>query len=311
MNIGTLLTKSAGNFPERLAICSGDREWTYAETNERVNRLASGLTDLGLKKDDHVAILHFNCPQFIETLFACFKAGLAVIPINFRLHPKEYRFIIDQSDSVTVVFGEDFADSLQSLRKELPKVKHYICFSNSRDYMLDYEKLVRAHSPDFDDVEVDRNDLAWLFYTSGTTGSPKGAMLSHGNLLAMTMSFFADMSFLGPDDAVLHAAPLSHGSGLYSLPNIAKGANNVILEGISCGLPVLSTDLPSIKYYVPGNEAILIKDNDPAAFAEALLQLSNNREKLSSMSDLAYERAHELSWEKIAREYEQLYLSLR
>jgi glycosyltransferase involved in cell wall biosynthesis len=99
-------------------------------------------------------------------------------------------------------------------------------------------------------------------------------------------------------------------SDILFMPMEAATANNVILEGISCGLPVLSTDLPSIKYYVPGNEAILIKDNDPAAFAEALLQLSKNRGKLSSMSDLAHKRANELSWEKITLEYEQLYLSI-
>jgi glycosyltransferase involved in cell wall biosynthesis len=99
-------------------------------------------------------------------------------------------------------------------------------------------------------------------------------------------------------------------SDILFMPMEAATANNVILEGISCGLPILSTDLPSIKYYVPGNEAILIKDNDPAAFAEALLQLSKNRGKLSSMSDLAHKRANELSWEKITLEYEQLYLSI-
>jgi len=96
--------------------------------------------------------------------------------------------------------------------------------------MLDYEKLISNSSPEFDDVEVDSDHVAWLFYTSGTTGQPKGAMLTHGVLLAMTMNFYADISPLSPDDAVLHAAPLSHGSGLYALPNTAKAANNVILE---------------------------------------------------------------------------------
>lgn len=230
MNIGTLFTKSARSFPERLAICQGEQEWTYAKTNERINRLANGFRELGLEKGEHVSILAFNCRQLLETLFACFKAGLCAVPINFRLHPKEYRYIIDHSDSVAIVFGEDFRDSLHSLRGEMPKVKHYICLSNPLEGMLDYEKLISNCSSEFDDVAVDRNDLAWLFYTSGTTGNPKGAMLTHNNLLAMTMNFYADMSPLGPDDAILHAAPLSHGSGLYALPNIGKAANNVILE---------------------------------------------------------------------------------
>ena len=230
MNVGTLLTKSAISFPDRLAICYGDLEWTYAEANERINRLANGFKGLGLKKGDHVSLLQFNCPQMIESMYACFKAGLCAVPLNFRLHLKEYSFIIDHSDSVAVILSEDFRDSLHSARKDMPKVKHYICLSNPREGMLDYEELVSKHSPDFDDVAVDRGHLAWLFYTSGTTGQPKGAMLTHGNLLAMTMAFYADRSPLGPDDAILHAAPLSHGSGLYTPPNIAKAANNVILE---------------------------------------------------------------------------------
>ena len=230
MNIGTLFTKSARSFPERPAICYGDKEWTYAEANERINRLANALTSLGLKRGDHVAILQFNCPQSIESIFACFKAGLCAVPINFRLHPKEYSYIIDHSDSVAVVFGNDFGDPLYSLREEMPKTKHYICLSQPHGSMLDYEELIKDNSPQFEDVEVDRDDLAWLFYTSGTTGKPKGAMLTHGVLLAMTMNFYGDMSPLGPDDVILHAAPISHGSGLYALPNIGKAANNIILE---------------------------------------------------------------------------------
>lgn len=89
---------------------------------------------------------------------------------------------------------------------------------------------MKKQPTDFADEEADRDDLAWLFYTSGTTGRPKGAMLAHHNLMAMTMNFFADMSPLGPEDVILHAAPLSHGSGLYSMPNVAKGAANVVLK---------------------------------------------------------------------------------
>ena len=117
--------------------------------------------------------------------------------------------------------------------EEMAKVKHYICLSNPLRSMLGYEELIRNSSPRFVDVDVDRDDLAWLFYTSGTTGRPRGAMLTHSVLLAMTMNFYADICHLGPGDAILHAAPLSHGSGLYALPNVGKAANNVILETAS------------------------------------------------------------------------------
>lgn len=230
MNIGLLLTKSARSYPDRLAVTFGQREWTYSQFNERVNRLANALNRLGIGKGNMVSILGYNCPQFLESLFACFKAGICAVPINFRLHPKEYSYIIDDSDSLAVIFSEEFKKPLYSLKEQMPKVKSYICMTSPDEGMLGYEGLLAASSPDFRDVEVDRNDLAWLFYTSGTTGKSKGAMLSHHNLLAMTMNFYADMCPLGPEDAVLHAAPLSHGSGLYALPNVGKAAANVILD---------------------------------------------------------------------------------
>jgi acyl-CoA synthetase (AMP-forming)/AMP-acid ligase II len=230
MNVGTLFTKSARTFPDRLAIAYGDYELSYQQANERINKLANGFRGLGIQKGSNVAILLHNCPEFLETLFACFKAGLGSVPINFRLHPKECSFIIDNSEAEAVVLGEDFRDSLFALRKEMPRVKHYICITDPLEGMLPYETLLKTQPPRFTDEEVERDHLAWLFYTSGTTGRPKGAMLTHHVLMVMTMNFFADMAPLGPDDVVLHAAPLSHGSGLYGIPNVAKAAANVILK---------------------------------------------------------------------------------
>ena len=233
MNVGTLFTKSARTFPERLAIAYGDYELNYQQANTRINHLANALRNLGIQKGSNVAILLHNCPEFIETLFACFKAGIGTVPINFRLHPKECAFIIDNSEAVAVVLGEDFRDSLYALKNGMPKVKHYICITEPLEGMISYEKLLQGHSTGFTDERVERDDLAWLFYTSGTTGSPKGAMLTHHVLMMMTMNFFADMSPLAPEDVILHAAPLSHGSGLYGIPNVAKGAANIILKSKS------------------------------------------------------------------------------
>jgi len=233
MNVGTLFTKSARIFPERLAIAYGDYELTYQRANIRINQLANALRNLGIQKGSNVAILLHNCPEFIETLFACFKAGIGTVPINFRLHPKECAFIIDNSEAVAVVLGEDFRDSLYALKNEMTKVKHYICITKPLEGMVSYEQLLLGQSAGFTDERVERDDLAWLFYTSGTTGRPKGAMLTHHVLMMMTMNFFADMCPLGPEDVVLHAAPLSHGSGLYGIPNVAKGAANIILKSKS------------------------------------------------------------------------------
>ena len=140
MNIGTLLTKAARSFPDRLAIAYGEQQWTYFEFNQRVNRLANALIKLGIGKGNTVSIIAYNCPQFLESLFACFKAGICTIPINFRLHPKEYSYMIHDSESSAVICGEEFQGPLYSLKDEMPSVKHYICLSNPKESALNYEQ---------------------------------------------------------------------------------------------------------------------------------------------------------------------------
>ena len=188
----------------------------------------------GIQQGDNVAVLMYNCPEMLESMFAGFKAGCGVIPINFRLHPKEYAFIIKHSEAKAVIVSPEFNEEIIKICDLFPCVKTIITVSGARDNLLDYESLLSAESDQYDDADVDADDVAWIFYTSGTTGSPKGAMLTHRNLLSMTMNFYADMApGFGSSDVALHAAPLSHGSGCYALPNIAKGAANVILESKS------------------------------------------------------------------------------
>lgn len=229
MNVGKLLTKSAQSFSGNLAIVHGEETCTYGQFNQRVNRLANGLRRLGVAQGDHVALLMYNCPKMLEAMFACFKMGCGIVPINFRLHPNEFAFIIDHCESKVVIVSHEFLADLVSVGHKLPRVCHHITTSGAKGYWLDYEDLLAGAPENFEDVETDPDDVAWLFYTSGTTGRPKGAMLTHRNLLAMTMNFYADIC---PDfshrEVVLHAAPLSHGCGLYALPNIGKAAANVI-----------------------------------------------------------------------------------
>ena len=234
MNIGTLLTKSARTFPNNLAVVHASRMFTYAEFNARANRLANALNKLGIGQGDNVALLQYNYPEMLESMFACFKAGCGAVPINFRLHPSEYAFIIDHSEAKAVILSPEFNEDVLGIRDRIPRARHLITLNEADGELLLYKKLLAAESDQWDDVAVIPDDLAWLFYTSGTTGLPKGAMLTHRNLLAMTMNFYADICpGFGPQDVILHAAPLSHGSGLYALPNIGKAATNIILASKS------------------------------------------------------------------------------
>ena len=210
MNLAHLLLRSARWLPERPALALGKRTVrTYREMAGRVARLASGLeTRLGLRPGDRVALAMSNCPEFYEVLFGCWHAGLVAVPMNAKLHSKEFAYILENSGAKACFVSEELASSIPSA------------------LLLDNSLFLNEAAP----APVRPEDPAWLFYTSGTTGVPKGATLTHRNMLFQTQAYFADIDKLGPEDAILHAAPLSHGSGCYGLPHIAAGAVNIIPE---------------------------------------------------------------------------------
>jgi acyl-CoA synthetase (AMP-forming)/AMP-acid ligase II len=224
-----LLTKAGRLHGDRLAIQYGEQRLTYAELNQRVGRLAQSLQTLGVRAGDRVAIVQRNGPALFETLFACFRAGATAVPINARLHPEETAFICQDCRARVLVATDEYAASALQARKQVPDLQ-LVGVDGGIAGAIDYETFLLASDSMKADAEVDPNELAWLFYTSGTTGRPKGAMLTHRNLLAMIMNYYADVNPIVPEDVVLHAAPLTHGSGLYGLPAIAKGATNVILH---------------------------------------------------------------------------------
>ncbi len=231
MNIATLLTKATRSHGERVAVRYGEQYLTYAQFNARVGRLAQTLRGLGIAPGDRVALAQRNSPALLECLFGCWRAGCAAVPINFRLHPEEIAFICQDAEAKALIVTHEHAATAVRARDVLPDI-HLIGVEQLPDVTdyHDYEALLAAATPQEQDADVAPTDLAWLFFTSGTTGKPKGAMLTHRNLLVMTMNYYADVHSVEPEDVVLHAAPLTHGSGLYALPAIGKGAANVILH---------------------------------------------------------------------------------
>jgi acyl-CoA synthetase (AMP-forming)/AMP-acid ligase II len=210
MNLVQLLLRSARWLPERPALALGATPVrSYREMAARVSKLSSGLiSKLGLKRGDRVALAMKNCPEFYELLFACWHAGMTAVPMNAKLHAKEFAYILENSGAKVCFVSRDLAAAIPS------------GIEVGDDLLMD--QAVPA--------EVNPDDPAWLFYTSGTTGVPKGAVLTHRNMLFQTQAYFADIDRLAPTDAALHPAPLSHGSGLYGLPHFAAGAVNVIPE---------------------------------------------------------------------------------
>jgi acyl-CoA synthetase (AMP-forming)/AMP-acid ligase II len=211
MNLVHLLLRTARWLPERPALAvGGTAVMSYRELASCTERLSSGLkTKLKLLPGDRVALAMKNCPEYYEILFACWHAGLTAVPMNAKLHAKEFAYILENSGAKACFATPDLASSVDG---------------------ISIEKLKNFYGEPAAPAEVSPGDVAWLFYTSGTTGVPKGAMLTHRNMLFQSHAYFADIDKLAPTDAILHAAPLSHGSGLYGLPHFAAGAVNVIPE---------------------------------------------------------------------------------
>jgi len=184
--LGELIARNARKFPDKEAVIFGDTRLTYREFNARINRLAHAFQDMGIGKGDKVAILMFNCNQYLEYYFALAKIGGVAVPLNFRLHPDEIIYITSHADAVAMVVGEQFVDIVRSIQKDLPLVKQYISVTAAPvEGMLHYETLIQKYPDDEPLVLVDEEDPAFIMYTAGTTGRPKGAVLTHQSQVIM------------------------------------------------------------------------------------------------------------------------------
>lgn len=225
MNQAENLFRTAQSFPELAATAIGGTViHRYAELADGAARMASGLAGLGAKRGDRIGIFAANDPDYVETLYAIWWAGMAAVPINAKLHPGELAYIL-KTAGIRIVLASP--ETEPDVTKAIDSIAHAIeggirCIAFGGD---EYQSLKKEAAPM---AERSPDDLAWLFFTSGTTGRPKGAMLTHRNLAAMIRQYLTTVSTVSPGDTLFHAAPMSHGSGLYILPHIMKGACQVI-----------------------------------------------------------------------------------
>ncbi len=223
MNLVQMLVRAARVHPERPAVWRGSEPLLdYRALAERAARLAGHLRGrLGLQPGDRVALVMSNDVAYLELLQAAWWAGLAVVPVNAKLHPGEVEFILRDAGAAVLCTTADLAADLRPMADGVSTLRQFLV-AGSPDHAaaLAAPAMAPEHrAPD---------DLAWLFYTSGTTGRPKGVMQTHRNLYAMTSCFFIDVDDVQPDDAIVYAAPMSHGAGLYHLPFMARAARHVV-----------------------------------------------------------------------------------
>lgn len=225
VNIGRLLEHAATAFPGRPAITWGDETIDYSTFAARARSFARWLRSVDGAPAGRVVLYLDNCPDLLVAMFGTFIAGSAVLPANARLTDTELRFLIDDGGASVVVTDERHA---AVARRAAGHDIHVVVAGDEFAGTMGSSHTARFER--FEIAEVDPDDTAWIFYTSGTTGRPKGAMLSHGVLNFVTVSWLADLTPLDEHDVTLHAAPLSHGAGFHALAAVARGAHQVIPE---------------------------------------------------------------------------------
>ena len=227
MNIARWLARSAKSFPDHAALVPGaGPALSYREFARTAAALANALqVQFAVKPGDCIAVLAGNCPAYLEALYAIWWAGAAAVPINAKLHPREALYILDNAGVDVCFVSPDWRDALAGIAGELPPTLRVVGFASD-----EFDSMRRAAPLAIMPLAItprEPDDLAWLFYTSGTTGKPKGAMLTHRNLMAMTFNYFSDVDSIAVGDCILHAAPVSHGSGLYNFAHVLRGAAQV------------------------------------------------------------------------------------
>jgi long-chain acyl-CoA synthetase len=222
VNVGSFLTRSGACWPGRPAVRQSGRAVTYAQLDERVDALAAGLRARGVRRGERVVLWMHNRSEYVELLFACWKSGLVVVPVNAALLADDIANVVADSDAAVLAFGPEQAEGAAQVT-----VPHLIGFSDGPGMSYDDVLAAGRGAPD-QTIEVEDSAPAWQFYTSGTTGRPKGALLTHANLAFVVVGWCADLHHMGPEDVVLHCAPLSHGAGFHALTAVARGAEQIV-----------------------------------------------------------------------------------
>ena len=226
-NVAGALTEAARIWGDAVAVRDGAQELTYAELTSRCLRVASGLHALGLEPGDRVAVLQRNGLALVESIFGALVGGLVVVPINMRLHAREIAHIVQDSGAGAVIHGGEFNDVMAVVAGGQSPVPLQISLDPSGEEFA-FADLAASRQTLTECVTPPGAGAAWLFYTSGTTGRPKGAIWTHKTIATMTRSLLGDLYRFEPDDVVLHLAPMTHGSGTFLLPTICCGATTAI-----------------------------------------------------------------------------------
>ena len=225
MNLSHVLRQAARRYPDSIGLVWGDAVWDWATLDRRVDAMVAALAAHGVGKGDRVLVQSRNCNQMFESMFVCFRLGAVWVPTNFRQTPTEVAYLAEASGATTLICGADFPAHAAAIAQATTVIS-----IGESDFGTDYDTLVAAHigaEPMVADVEHD--DPCWFFFTSGTTGRPKAAVLTHGQMGFVITNHLCDlMPGTTADDASLVVAPLSHGAGIHQLAQVARAVKTIL-----------------------------------------------------------------------------------
>ena len=231
MNLSHMMRQCARRYGAEPGLAWGDAVWSWAELDRRVDAIAAGLATRGVTKGDRVLVQSKNCNQMFETMFACFRLGAVYVPTNFRQTADEVAFLAQASGASAMICQCDFPDHEAAARAAAPI--RFVIAIGAAGFGEDYDDVVARHDGEAAPVAaVEHDDPCWFFFTSGTTGRPKAAVLTHGQMAFVVNNHLCDlMPGMTHRDASLLLAPLSHGAGIHQLVQVARGVTTIMPAG--------------------------------------------------------------------------------
>jgi len=278
-NLGELLCASAEKYPLRVAIVFGRKNINYKTLDDLTSQIAAGLIELGIRRQDKVAIFLDNCPEFVISYFAILKAGAVAVPVNYMFKTEEAKFILQDSEAICLITSRAYVDMAEELRLRTDNLKYIVTTTKTYKDTLDFNRIRKTSLEALRKISSHPDDLAVILYTSGTTGHPKGAMLSHYNLVSNALDS-AEAIRATARDTFICILPLFHSFAATVCMNLplSIGAKTVLMKSVRPFKRVIRAirkNRVSVFVGVPSIYNILRGVKIPKVFRSPLIKLFN------------------------------------
>lgn len=300
MLVGEIPAIAAHRDPELVALQFQGRAWTFAQMRDQSWQLGNALLKIA-KQGDRIAILAENCPEYVLAYYGVPSAGMALTFLNYRLSPRELAWIIGNAEPSVLIVEDKFMGAIEQIRCEIPTVKHLISIGDTLPGTVGFDALIAPEQASPPPVSVKDDDLAWLLYTSGTTGLPKGAMLSHRNVIAAVMNSLVSWDRDPPDSenaVMMLTFPMYHVAGYALVVNHIRCVPVVIMQNFDIELFFATIERYKVTSLSLAPTMIAMLLNHPSRSEYDLSSLRNIGYGASAMPAAVLLRAREI-WPQV------------